>query len=94
MDIIQPENIPRQSNGRLRFPDAFLLPEEQPPPPEELIRVQLVDSNGRPLEEYIRELAKSEIYRERTVLNRRNIKLFIQECCSQTNAQWVLKVKP
>jgi hypothetical protein len=101
VDIIQPSitNIPRQSNGRLRFPDAFLVSEQQNMSriPEQKIRIQLIDTHGRPIEEYIREVGKSEIYRERTVLNRRNIKLFIQESCSKDgtslNSQWLLKVK-
>ncbi|CEG66262.1 hypothetical protein RMATCC62417_02874 [Rhizopus microsporus] len=91
--------VPRQPNGRLRFPDAFLHPSEGESNHMlslggRMYKVQLIDEKGRSLEEYIRTVGQYSIRRERESFNRHNVQCFIRECFYRDNyvgAPWLIK---
>lgn len=93
--------VPRQPNGRLRFPDAFLHPSEGESNHMlslggRMYKVQLIDEKGRLLEEYIRTVGQYSIRRERESFNRHNVQCFIRECFYRDNyvgAPWLIKVR-
>ncbi|KAI8370192.1 hypothetical protein BD560DRAFT_119456 [Blakeslea trispora] len=86
--------IPRQPNGRLRFPDAFLHPTPQSPHvqqessepaenhmvEERQYKVQLLNEVGQPLEDCRRIVLEHQLDRDRHVFNRMNVQSFIREC--------------
>ncbi|CAO3651252.1 unnamed protein product [Cunninghamella blakesleeana] len=105
-------NVPRQANGRLRFPDAFLHPEvetnptsatntavekKQPLPSEKYknrYSIQLIDSQGKKLEDIERVIDHHEISRDSTIFNMSNLQQLIRECATRDiyeGAPWILK---
>ncbi|KAI7898906.1 ATP-utilizing chromatin assembly and remodelling N-terminal-domain-containing protein [Cokeromyces recurvatus] len=93
-------DVPRQPDGRLRFPDAFLHPEPKSPniynyKHKKQFEVQLIDEVGNLLEDCHRIIDEDQIYdREKHIYNRLNIQSFIRECCYQDtymNAPWLIK---
>ncbi|KAG2231014.1 ATP-utilizing chromatin assembly and remodelling N-terminal-domain-containing protein [Thamnidium elegans] len=94
-------NVPRQPNGRLRFPDAFLHPTPQSPSHSEndsmpdpqsdhdtdtcQYKVQLIDESNQPLENCTRIVESTDIKREKNVFNRSNVQCFIRECSYKDN---------
>ncbi|KAI9475445.1 MAG: ATP-utilizing chromatin assembly and remodelling N-terminal-domain-containing protein [Benjaminiella poitrasii] len=93
-------DVPRQPNGRLRFPDAFLHPEPKSPnisnyTPKKQIKVQLIDQLGNSLEDCQRVIKEEQIHpRDPRIYNRLNMQSFIRECCykdSYMNAPWLIK---
>ncbi|RCH97679.1 hypothetical protein CU098_002438, partial [Rhizopus stolonifer] len=104
MDGIEGEQVPRQPNGRLRFPDAFLHPTPQPPiiqsendnrlVEERQYKVQLLNEVGQPLEDCRRIVLEHQLDRDKHSFNRFNVQSFIRECsCKEpyVNAPWLIK---
>lgn len=96
--------VPRQANGRLRFPDAFLHPTPQSPSQSEnesvvesepeicQYKVQLIDEHHQPLENCTRIVDGRDIKRDG--FNKSNIQSFIRECCykdNYVNAPWLIR---
>ncbi|KAL0075875.1 hypothetical protein J3Q64DRAFT_1648036, partial [Phycomyces blakesleeanus] len=76
----------RQPNGRLRFPDAFLHPEES--------QIQLVNQDEEPIENFFRLVDSDEIKRDQRSFCRPVIQRFIRECThkdSYLGAPWLIK---
>jgi bromodomain adjacent to zinc finger domain protein 1A len=99
--------VPRQPNGRLRFPDAFLHPTVSETDlttgeRENLVlvdvrqyKIQLIDHIGQPLEDCTRIVNDYQVRREKHSFTRLNIQSFIRECTfkeSYVNAPWLIKV--
>ncbi|KAI8883829.1 hypothetical protein K501DRAFT_218714 [Backusella circina FSU 941] len=85
--------VPRQPNGRLRFPDAFLHPEPSPPsisePKRPLLpesdnkyKVKLIDDNEES-GNTIKIVDMQDIERDHHVFNKSNIQRFIRECAQK-----------
>ncbi|KAI8977537.1 hypothetical protein BDF20DRAFT_821688 [Mycotypha africana] len=100
-------DVPRQPNGRLRFPDAFLLPTPISPVVTERknilnkekksvneYRIQLINDLGQPLENCTRIIEEQQIKRDSNVFTRSTIQNYIRECCyrdNYANAPWLIK---
>ncbi|KAI9271320.1 hypothetical protein BY458DRAFT_509658 [Sporodiniella umbellata] len=87
----EPSDIVRP-NGRLRFPEAFV----NPPclSKGKTYKVQLVDENGKSLENYIRTVGESSLKREQNTFNHRNVQYFIRECLykdTYSGSPWLIK---
>ncbi|KAI9020042.1 ATP-utilizing chromatin assembly and remodelling N-terminal-domain-containing protein [Phycomyces nitens] len=106
------DGIPRQPNGRLRFPDAFLHPAEsfeaidedetmiddqsepEHPIPSFQYKIQLVNQEEVPLENFFRLVDSNEIKRDQRSFCRPVIQRFIRECAhkdSYLGAPWLIK---
>ncbi|KAI8071611.1 hypothetical protein BC940DRAFT_293280 [Gongronella butleri] len=95
----QSNSVPRQANGRLRFPDAFLHPEPDPEPSNQIdhrleYRVQLVDHFGMPLEKSVRIIDADELRRDPVWFTPVRLQQFVRECATKDayiGAPWLLK---
>ncbi|KAI8993270.1 ATP-utilizing chromatin assembly and remodelling N-terminal-domain-containing protein [Pilobolus umbonatus] len=97
------EDHSQRPNGRLRFPDAFLIstPSEETPVERDVdeihiqrYKIQLLDNQGQPLESYDRIVDGDIIKRDPIIFNRRNIQNLIRECCYKDQyigAPWKIK---
>jgi hypothetical protein len=98
--------IKKETNGRLRFPDAFLHPEPTTttatpdssttgPDHQYRYKVQLINSDGSPLEQGVRILEADELCRDPQWFNPTMLRRLVRECATRDGyigAPWLLKV--
>ncbi|CAO3652047.1 unnamed protein product [Cunninghamella echinulata] len=95
-------NMPRQANGRLRFPDAFLHPQVETSPtsttsgkrhllPSEKYKhrysIQLIDNQGENLENTQRTIDHHELSHDPYTFNISNLQQLIRECATRDSYQ-------
>ncbi|ORX45123.1 hypothetical protein DM01DRAFT_1340205 [Hesseltinella vesiculosa] len=96
--LISETAMPRQANGRLRFPDAFVNPE---PASAQVqtdrrveYRIQLIDHFGSPLEQSVRNIDADEFRRDPLWFSIPTLQQLIRECATRdayAEAPWLLK---